>query len=86
MSIQDLLDAIPLPEGEPIPGKAYIADGWKYRDLPRMSYDMWDLFVGIVGEGNYVELSLADYGDSKRGQLLISPGGMSNLAASSRPQ
>ena len=68
------------PAGEPIEGKTYRADGWVYRDLPRMSPDYFDQLVSIIGSDNIVWLTKADYGDTKRGQLLISPVGMKNLS------
>ena len=82
---QKLLDAMPIPEGEPFPGKTYIADGWKYRDLPKLSPEMWDYLISIIGEENYVCLTIAEHFEdsqliAKRGQLLISPTGMENLA------
>lgn len=69
------------PTGEPIEGKTYRADGWVYRDLPRMSPEYFDQLVSIIGSTNIVWLSTADYGDMKRGQLLVSPEGMKNLIA-----
>jgi hypothetical protein len=74
-----MINSIPMPNSEPFPGKTYIADGWVYRDLPRLSYEMFDKFVDIVGEENMVWLTEADYGDSKRGQLLVSPAGMERV-------
>ena len=71
--------------GEPFPGKTSIEDGWVYRDLPRMSPQMFDLFIEIVGEENTAWLTVADYGDSKRGQLLISPAGIERLKAHVTP-
>lgn len=82
-------EALALQKLEPVKGKTYVADGWQYRDIPRMSPDMWDYFVGIIGDENFVPLSMAEYGEedaqgnqtisAKRGQLLISPDGMENL-------
>ncbi len=69
------------PPGEPITGKTYRADGWVYRDLPRMAPEQLDQLVAIIGDDNIVWLSKADYGSSKRGQLLISPAGMQSLSA-----
>lgn len=70
-----------LPPGEPIVGKTYRADGWVYRDLPKLSYEMFDKLVAMIGEENIVWLTQADYGTSKRGQLLVSPAGMENIRA-----
>ena len=75
------LPDFPRPPGEPVTGKTYIADGWVYRDMSgRMSYEMWDLFTGLLGEGNYVILIMSQGHDWKRGQFLISPDGMQNLS------
>ena len=70
-----------LPPGEPIPGKTYRADGWVYRDLPRMAPEYFEKLVALIGEDNIVWLSRADYGDTQRGQMLVSPAGMENLRA-----
>lgn len=75
------LNGIPL--GEPVKDKTYIADGWVYRDIPgRFSHEMWDKFLGLLGEGNYVILakSESEADDWVRGQFLISPDGMKNMA------
>lgn len=69
------------PSGEPVNGKTYRADGWVYRDLPRMAAEYFDQLVALIGDENIVWLSLADYGATKRGQLLISPSGMKNISA-----
>ncbi len=79
--LQRAMDAWPLPPGEPFPGKTYIADGWVYRDLPRMTPEFFDQLVAIIGESNIRWLSLADYGSTKRGQMLVSPDGMKALTA-----
>lgn len=76
--------------GEPFPGETLIADGWEYRDLPRMTPEFFDEFVGIVGSENIRWLTMASYSDgAKRGQLLVSPTGLANCVAYSkarRPQ
>ena len=68
----------PLPPGEPVPGKTYRADGWMYKDFPRFEPDVWDSLLLAIGTEHFVPLSLANYGTSKRGQLLISPQGVIN--------
>jgi hypothetical protein len=73
------LDAMPLPDGEPIIGETIRADGWVYKDLPRMSYEYFDKFVAIVGDDNIKWLTMADYGNAKRGQLFISPEGIARI-------
>ncbi len=70
-----------LPNGEPFPGETLIADGWQYRDLPKLSCEMFDILVGFIGENNIRWLTVADYGNAKRGQFLISPDGIENLKA-----
>lgn len=84
-SLGEILAAIPLPPGEPVKGKTYLADGWVYRDLPaRLSNEMWDLLISIMGEGNYVILAESRGPDWRRGQFLISPTGMKNMKEHSR--
>lgn len=57
----------------------YFAEGYVYRDLPKMSPEYFDKFVELVGEENIVWITLAMYRDSKRGQLLISPEGQKRI-------
>lgn len=73
-----------VPDGEPISGKTYRADGWVYRDLPNLGLAQFDELVGIIGDDNLVWLTLAervwpDGQKTKRGQVLISPAGIENL-------
>ena len=69
-----------LPPGEPIPGKTYRADGWQYVDLPsRLSFDVRDQLLSIVGEENVVLLASTTGPDFWRGQLLLSPEGQDRL-------
>lgn len=71
-----------IPKTEPFPGETLIADGWEYRDLPRMTQDCLNQFLDILGEENARFLTFARYSaDSVRGQLLISPAGMNRLKA-----
>ena len=44
--------------------------------------NLFDQFIEIVGAKNISWLTLADYGDTKRGQCLISPAGLAGLTAS----
>lgn len=81
MTLKDWMDTWPLPECEPFPGEAIRADGWVYRDLPRMSPEAFDLFTQIVGDENMRWLTFADYGKSKRGQVFISPAGIDRMRA-----
>lgn len=69
------------PTSEPFKGETLIADGWVYRDIPsRLSYEFWDRFIDLLGEGNYRIMAVTTGPDWKRGQFLISPEGMNNLA------
>lgn len=79
--LKKLMDAMPLPTSEPFPGETLMADGWQYRDLPRMTPAAMDLFVSIVGASEIRWLTKASYGDSVRGQCLISPKGFENMKA-----
>jgi hypothetical protein len=78
-SMHLFMDSWPLPEGEFVRGQTYRADGWEYCDLPRMTPEYFDQFIGIAGKENLVWLTLANYGATKRGQVLISPKGRQNL-------
>lgn len=78
---------LPLPPGEPIKGKTLRADGWVYRDIPgRLSHEMWDHLLDIIGAENFQILGMSVGNDWKRGQLMISPDGMKNLTASREGQ
>lgn len=70
-----------LPNTEPFPGETLLADGWQYRDLPKLSYELFDQLVEWIWEENIRWLTVADYGNSKRGQFLISPDGIERLKA-----
>jgi len=77
-----------MPEGEPIAGKTYRADGWQYVDLPtRLSHEMKDVFFGVIGEGNYAILACTELPGPDgywRGQLLISPEGQERMLTHSK--
>jgi hypothetical protein len=56
------------------------AEGWEYRDLPRMTPKAMEKFVGIVDEKEIQWLTRVCYENGAvRGQLLISPQGMRNM-------
>lgn len=55
--------------------------GWTYRDLPRMVPELFYKFIDIAGHENLHWITMANYGDQLRGQVLISPDGMKNLAS-----
>ena len=54
---------------------------WKYKDLPRMTPEFNIEFRQIVGEENIKWITFATYPKSGtcRGQILISPAGMTRL-------
>jgi hypothetical protein len=69
-----------IPQSEPFPGETLIADGWVYRDLPRMTTDAFEKLWNIVGHDQTRFLTFAKYPDGAvRGQVLISPAGMKRL-------
>ena len=60
--------------------------GWRYHDLPRLSYEAFNKFIELAGEGNLHWITFALYpakGEmpaTKRGQVMISPDGLERLA------
>lgn len=79
---------IEMPKTEPFPGETLIADGWVYRDLPKMTQEAFDNLHTIIGAQNTRFLTFASYPNGAvRGQLLVSPAGMERLKtyAVSRP-
>lgn len=66
--------------GEPIKGKTYKADGWKYRDVRWFTPTQYDELKTILGIENLVVLSehhrTGAAGTVIGGQFLISPAGM----------
>lgn len=77
--IDIMLANMPMPDSEPFPGETLIADGWEYRDLPRMSPEYFERLKETIGDENIRWLTIADYGVSIRGQCLISPVGMGRI-------
>lgn len=65
-----------LPRGEPVSGKKYEADGWKFYNVPSLSYQALESFISIIGEDNIVWLSRTELDRSVRGQVYISPAGI----------
>lgn len=66
-----------------------IARGWAYRDLPgKLSPEMWDLFISLLGDAPHYILIGSEGRDAtgpwKRGQFLLSPDAMANIAAYSK--
>lgn len=60
--------------------------GWKYRDIPWMTEELWNLFIDTLGLGNYVLVASTsgkhpEHGNICRGQFMIGPQGMANLEA-----
>ena len=74
-----------MPPGEPVTGKTYRADGWRYID-PHVTFspEMWDLYLSAFGEGEYhilaTSMSSRNGVIHVRGQILVSPRGMENAA------
>lgn len=69
-----------LPEGEPIKGKTYRADGWVYHDIPWTTVEAWEQLIALVDDDNIVLLAASDRDGAIRGQVLISPDGMERIA------
>jgi hypothetical protein len=70
-------------EQEALVPKELREQGWVYRDVPgRFSFEMWDLFLSVLGEGNYHIIAMSENKekDWKRGQFLLSPQAMENIA------
>jgi hypothetical protein len=61
------------------------AKGWRYIDPPtKFSPEMWDYFRNLIGRDEH-KLLVSSTGDGwKRGQFLISPQGMLNMADKDR--
>lgn len=84
-------DLLPLPEGEPFTGETLRADGWVYRDFPRMTKDALEKILAIIGEENIRWLTFVNYKgkhpetgeviESVRGQCFLSPKAMEALNA-----
>lgn len=74
-----------LPEGEPIEGKTYRADGWAYMDPPGVfTPECWDNLLDVFGKDNVIILSVSKGVTAEgepwiRGQFLASPLGWANL-------
>jgi hypothetical protein len=71
-----------IPQSEPFPGETLIADGWIYRDVPKMSQENFNRLLDILGAENVRFLTFARYPDKTvRGQFLLSPAGMERVKA-----
>ena len=72
-----------VPEVEPFVNETLVADGWEYRDIPRLSPIWWDRVLAAIGPENYRVLAMSsgvtDKGSWARGQVFISPKGLKNL-------
>lgn len=64
-----------VPTGEPFPGKPYMAEGWIYKDLPKMELTFIRQLKELVGDENIVWLTYSSNSQFARGQLLLSPEG-----------
>lgn len=81
---QMLLDAWQPPSVEagmePIPGKTYLADGYKYFDMTHpLNQGDWTAWLDYVGAENLVPLAITDRAGTRRGQFLVSPLGMEKI-------
>jgi len=61
-------------------------EGWQYRDIPRVSVEVWDEFMGVIEGTEYKQLTFAQYphnsapgGIVVRGQFMFSPDTMEKL-------
>lgn len=83
-----LLNWNPVAEVEPF--KTMLANGWIYKDFNRMKAKLWDDLLTIIGAGNFQLLSSASYLHDdetyKRGQMMISPAGLTNIRAHIKSQ
>lgn len=56
------------------------AAGWRYVDLPtRLSLEMWDNFLSVLGEGNFRILVMSEGPDWRRGQFFLAPAAYENM-------
>lgn len=63
-----------LPDGEPVEGRTFRADGWAYVDMPAWALQSWwDKARALFGEGEYFVLAESSMDGYWRGQLLLSP-------------
>jgi len=80
------VSVIPLPPGEPVLGKTFIADGWVYRDFAgKLKPEIYTAFLRLVGSSNYHTLAMSEGLDGsqvvwRRGQFLVSPEGQRRIA------
>lgn len=76
--LQREMDKI-VPKGEPFSGKPYLAEGWIYKDLPKMELIFIQQLKELIGDENIVWLTYAANSQMARGQMLISPEGQKRL-------
>jgi len=75
-------DEMPAADAQETSGVMIREARWQYCDLPRVSIPVFKQFVAMAGAENIRLLSLTSGPDWKRGQLFISPKGLSNLRGS----
>lgn len=62
-----------------------LSEGWIYKDVAPaiMTPEVWELFLTIMGKGNYHILAMTSFTQGgkpfKRGQFIISPEGQKNM-------
>lgn len=83
-TLRAYLDAWELPPGEPFKDRAYLAEGWVYRDISWVRHDFWKQLLDIFGENQYKFLAVSQqvFKDDNelyfRGQVLLSPEAIEN--------
>ena len=79
MTPEQIVELMSMAEQEIVPPELR-AQGWVYRDIPKtFSYEMWDLFLDIMGAVNYQIVCASSCSGWKRGQFLLSPKALENL-------
>lgn len=69
------------PDFGPEIAKAAGKEGWLYKDVGWMANADWRKFEALAGEGNVQWLVWTERGDTRRGQILVSPSGVDRLKA-----
>src|ERR1700684_1899136 len=65
--------------GEPFPGKTLVADGWRYKDLPQLTAEQFEMFLDVVGDENIEWLAISHSPKGHRGQMYVSADGQQRL-------
>lgn len=83
MTIPDAVQRLLEQEQEFMRAQTGLHD-WTYKDLPKLSVGVLEMFRAVAGDENLRWLSQAEYrypngSVAVRGQVMISPAGMENL-------